>query len=149
MHVIEVRLKSRKSHVGAAMLAIAMLSTLPARAQQDPRDLPSAKEAFITGLQKAIRENDAGWIASRIKYPARYFQNKSKALIRTPGYFKANYQTLIGPKLRAAVLAQNLNDFLDNWQGVMIGEGGTNIWAREVGEGPTARYLIVTINNDK
>ena len=133
----------------AAILSIAAIVAAPASAQQVPRDLPSAKETFITDLQKAIRDNNSKWIAAHIKYPANYFGDKIRAMIRNHGYFTANYKALIGPKLRAAVLAQYLNDFLENWQGIMIGDGASNIWAREVGKDEKARYLIVTINNGK
>ena len=148
MYVPDLQLKPRKLGICGAIIAMCFLVIIPASAQQDPRDSPSVKESFIIDLQKAVRENNASWIASHIKYPARYFQNKKSALIRTPEYFKANYQKIIGPKLRTAVLKQSLNDFLENWQGVMIGDGGTNIWAREFGNSPKARYLIVTINDN-
>ena len=73
----------------------------------------------------------------------------TRAVIRSPAAFIANYRSYIGPRLREAVLAQDPEDVFNNWQGYMIGGGDPNIWAREEGEGDRARLLIVTINNSK
>ena len=115
----------------------------------DPRDEPDARHKFVVDLQRAVAASDAKWIAAHIKYPARHGAGKVNGLIRSPGFFVKNYATLVGPKLRAAILAQDPANVFENWQGVMIGGGNPNIWARLSGEGDNARYLIVTINNAK
>ncbi len=130
---------------GAFCAALAIAG--PARA--DPRDAPDARETFVMDLQKAIRASDAKWIAARLKYPARHGAGKAGGLIRSPVFFMKNYAWLVGPKLRAAILAQDPVDVFENWQGVMIGAGDANVWARLTGEGDRTRYLIVTINNPK
>jgi hypothetical protein len=121
----------------------------PAHAQGAPAPDQTSIEDFVRGLQKALRDNDARWIAARIKYPARYLAGKTKDVIRTPASFITGYKTYVGPALRAAVLDQNPEDVFNNWQGYMIGGGSPNIWARLEGEGDKARLLIVTINNSK
>jgi hypothetical protein len=55
---------------------------------------------------------------------------------------------VIGDKLKVAVLAQDPYHVLDNWQGVMVGEGGRNIWFNDFGTDDThPKYEIITIND--
>ena len=53
---------------------------------------------------------------------------------------------LISDRLRAAVLAQEPDRVFKNWQGVMIGDGSNNMWARDARAGEATRYGIVMIN---
>jgi hypothetical protein len=81
-----------------------------------------------------------------MRYPVRYF---GKRTFTIPGksWFATNHRAVIGPKLRAAVLAQDPENVFENWQGLMVGEGTFNIWVRNTADGPHERYEIVTIND--
>ncbi len=61
-------------------------------------------------------------------------------------WFLRRYATVIGPKLKAAVLAQDPEQVFENWQGLMVGEGSRNIWVRIVGPDLEPKYEIITID---
>lgn len=104
------------------------------------------KSAFVRELQKAIRNDDMQWLADHIQYPLRH-HGRVATVIRNRADFVRNYPVIISDKLRATILAQVPEKIFENWQGVMIGDGGHNIWLRESGEGSNIRYEIVTIND--
>ncbi|MGA8436419.1 MAG: hypothetical protein WBQ20_12195 [Methyloceanibacter sp.] len=55
-----------------------------------------------------------------------------------------------GPELKANVLKQNPDDDFKNYQGVMVGDGGRNIWLDNYGDegaGIPTRFEIITIDN--
>jgi hypothetical protein len=61
-----------------------------------------------------------------------------------------HYATVIGPELKANVLKQNPDDDFKNYQGVMVGDGGRNIWLDNYGDegaGIPTRFEIITIDN--
>ena len=45
-----------------------------------------------------------------------------------------HYATIIGPELKAAILAQDPETYLKNYQGLMVGEGSRNIWLEDFGD---------------
>ena len=67
-------------------------------------------------------------------------------VIRNRNDFVRNYAGLISDRLRAAVLAQEPDRVFENWQGVMIGDGSNNMWARDARAGEATKYGIVMIN---
>ena len=124
----------------ATFLVLQIMS--PSRAD----DMPM-KEAFVVALQQAIRTGDKAWLADHTRYPLRY-NGRSKISVQNKASFFRNYQTIIGDKLRAAVLAQDPKNVFENWQGMMVGEGTYNIWVRGAGEsGLNPRYEAITIND--
>src|SRR5262245_40120751 len=92
----------------------------------------SARQRFVTALQTAIRIDDKNWLAANMAYPVRFF-GKRKTTIPSRAAFLARYASFVGPKLKAAVLAQNPGDVFENWQGAMVGDGTYNIWITQVG----------------
>jgi hypothetical protein len=54
-------------------------------------------------LQQAVHSNDKAWLADHARYPVSYF-GRRKFLIRNKSSFINNYSSLLGTKLRAAVL---------------------------------------------
>lgn len=50
--------------------------------------------------------------------------------------------------MKSAILAQDPEDYLKNYQGLMVGSGGRNIWFRDFGEDNIVQYEIVTINSE-
>ncbi len=125
-----------------AVLSVLMALAEPSQAQSEA----ASKSAFVRELQKAIRTDDRSWLADRIQYPLRH-HGRVATVIRTRSDFMRNYGAIVSDRLRAAILAQEPDKIFENWQGVMVGDGGHNIWLRETGEGDAARYEIVTIND--
>jgi len=58
-----------------------------------------------------------------------------------------HHDTIIGRKLKANLLAQDPEQYFKNYQGLMVGDGGRNIWLQDFGEGNGFKYEIITINN--
>jgi hypothetical protein len=108
-------------------------------------DIP-LKQQFVARLQDAVRTGERDWLAAHMSYPVRYF---GKRTFTIPGksWFARSHSAVIGPKLRAAVLAQDPAKVFENWQGLMVGEGSFNIWVRNTADGAHERYEIVTIND--
>src|SRR5262249_40181174 len=66
------------------------------------------------------------------------------------GLVLQHYASVIGPELKANVLKQDPNDYFNNYQGVMIGDGCRNIWFDNFGDeaaGTPTRFEIITIND--
>ena len=101
-------------------------------------------------MQAAVRADDKDWFVNHLHYPVRYY-GKPNHTITSKDWFLKNYATIIGPKLKDAILAQNPEDYLKNYQGLMVGEGSHNIWLEEFGDPGSpdigSNYQIITINN--
>jgi len=129
----------------ALVLALALASPLrPALAEPlDPTP------AFIAELQTAIRDDNKDWLAGHLHLPVNYF-GKTKQVISSKDWFLKHYATVIGPELKANVLKQDPNSYFKNYQGVMVGDGGRNIWLDDFGDegaGVPASFEIITINS--
>ena len=131
-----------------ALLLIAV-STVPGSSQNrvTQADAP-AKANVVRDLQRALRDNDRAWLAARIHYPLRY-HGRTVAVIRNRADFLRSYDSVVSDRLRTAILIQDPERVFENWQGMMVGDGTHNMWLRESGEGDTARYEIVTINDSR
>lgn len=134
-----------KLRPGLAMcLALIVLApSAAASAQEIPR-----KQQFVADLQNALRANDKNWLAGHMRYPVRYHGRRA-LLIRNKSWLVNNYKSVIGAKLRMAVLAQDPGDVFENWQGLMVGAGSFNIWVRKAGDGSDEHYEIITINDSE
>ena len=130
-----------------AALVLALLLALPVRpALAEPLD---PTPPFIIELQNAIRNDDKDWLADHLHLPVNYF-GKTKQVIDSKEWFLKHCTTVIGPELKANVLKQDPNSYFKNYQGVMVGDGGRNIWLDDFGDegaGVPARFGIITINN--
>ena len=130
----------------AAIVFALLLASPPRPATAEPLD---PTPAFIAELQAAIRNDDKAWLADRLHLPVNYF-GKTKEVIRSKEWFLEHYASVIGPELKANVLKQNPNSYFKNYQGVMVGDGGRNIWLDDFGDegaGVPSRLEIITINN--
>jgi hypothetical protein len=88
-------------------------------------------------------------LADHLHLPVSYF-GKTSEIIRTKAWFLKHYATIIGPALKANVLKQDPAAYFKNYQGVMVGDGGRNIWFEDFGDegaGVPTRFEIITINN--
>ena len=130
-----------------AALVVALLLALPLRpALAEPLD---PTPPFIIELQNAIRNEDKDWLADHLHLPVNYF-GKTKQVINSKDWFFKHYATVIGPELKANILKQDAETYFKNYQGVMVGDGGRNIWLDDFGDegaGVPARFEIITINN--
>ena len=129
----------------ALVLVAILVLAATGRTAAEESDIPQ-KQIFVARLQQAVRANDRKWLAEHIRYPLRSF-GATQPSIRDKRSFIKNYSSLIGVKVRAAVLAQDPANVFENWQGPMIGEGSYNVWICSAGDGPDERYQIITINN--
>jgi hypothetical protein len=128
----------------AAVLTLMGVSS--ALAEEAP---PPPETAIILALQEAVRTDDKDWFVAHMHFPVRYF-GKTKHIIRSKDWFLSHYSTVIGPELKANILAQDPGKFFKNYQGLMVGDGGRNIWFEEFGDpggGIPSRLEIIAINN--
>jgi hypothetical protein len=131
----------------SAALAVLGLILLGAVARAENADVPETK--IILEMQTALRSDDRQWFAEHLHLPVRYY-GKTKQTIRSKNWFLQHYGAVIGPELKAAILAQDPQNYLKNYQGLMVGEGSRNIWLDDFGDpgaGVPSRYEIITINN--
>ena len=133
----------------ALILALAVLCLgAPGRAADDTFLIPETD--LIKAMQAAVRADDKDWFVKHLHYPVRYY-GKTLHMIRSKDWFLKHYATIIGPKLKEEILAQDPEHYLKNYQGLMVGEGSHNIWLEEFGDPGSpdigTNYQIITINN--
>lgn len=116
-------------YIIAALMAGALSCLLAFAAHAEPR------EAFLAQLKQAIRQNDLAWLGAHLDYPVT-IRGKRRIVIKTRDAFAKFDPALIGPKLKADILAQKPEDLSSNWQGMMIGSGQHNIWVRDASPDP-------------
>lgn len=132
-----------KSCIGL-MSCLMLFSAFTAHAGNAENQPPD--QVFLLDLQKALRTNDKDWLAGHMHYPASYYGPKF-IMIKNRASFDDHYPMLIGPKLRAIVLAQDPDRLFRNQHGTKIG-GDPDIWFYNFGSGPEdIRYEIITIND--
>jgi hypothetical protein len=127
------------------VVALALLTmSLSARAS------PEGKRDFVLALQRAVRDDDRAWIASRVHLPAMYFGKRAgdAHAIRDNAWLIAHFATIFNAATKAVILKQDPNDVFENGQGAMVGDG--NVWFRDFGgldaDPHVDRYAIITIN---
>jgi hypothetical protein len=136
------------NRLGTALLLVLLLTPTLQGALAEPVD---PTPIFINALQDAIRNDDKRWLAEHLHLPVRY-SGKTNEIIRTKAWFLKHYATIIGPELKANVLKQDPGAYFKNYQGVMVGDGGRNIWLEDFGDegaGIPTRFEIITINNSE
>jgi hypothetical protein len=126
----------------AAASALLQLQVPRAKAETDI----DPKVNLVTELQAAMRADDKAWFVAHLHYPVRYY-GKETHVIKSKAWFLDHYQLIIGPELKASILAQDSQKYFQNYQGVMVGEGSRNIWFDDFGEGDGSKFEIITINN--
>jgi hypothetical protein len=126
----------------AAAFALLQLQVPRSKAEADI----DPKVNFVTELQAAVRADDKAWFVAHLHYPVRYY-GKQTHVIKSKAWFLDHYQLIIGPELKASILAQDPQKYFQNYQGVMVGEGSRNIWFDDFGEGDGSKFEIITINN--
>ncbi len=139
------------ARVTLAALCLAIVFAVgSAPAAESDSDFKIPETEIIKAMQTAVRVDDKDWFVKHLHYPVRYY-GKPNQIIMSKGWFLKNYATIIGPKLKDAVLAQDPENYLKNYQGLMVGEGSHNIWLEEFGDPGSpdigSNYQIITINN--
>jgi hypothetical protein len=122
------------------------LAAAGSAASENDLDMSIPETEIIIALQTAIKADDKDWLVAHMHFPVRYF-GEAKSIIRSKDWFLRHYDTIIGPELRAKILAQDPEHYFKNYQGLMVGDGGRNIWFQDFGEGNGFKYEIITINN--
>lgn len=138
-------LRRHSGMTSAIKVCLATFLTLLVVLSSRADDIP-LKQTFVIALQQAVRTGDKAWLADHMRYPLRY-DGRSKISVRSKASFLKNYASIIGEKLRTAVLAQEPGNVFENWQGMMVGEGSYNIWIRNIGDSLNERYELITIND--
>jgi hypothetical protein len=129
-------------------LALALVAGGTAGDTADDTALLIPETEIIKALQAAVRADDMQWFAEHLHLPVRYY-GKTFRMIRSKEWFLKHYPTILGPELKASILAQDPATYLKNYQGLMVGEG-SNIWFEQFGDpgaGIASDYEIITINN--
>ncbi len=130
-----------------AAIGFLLLSGSPAASLDSDFKIPETE--IILALQAAVRADDKAWFVAHLHYPVRYY-GKTFRMIRSKAWFLSHYATIIGPELKANIVAQDPENYLKNYQGLMVGEGSRNIWLEDFGDagaGVPSNYEIITINN--
>jgi len=131
--------------------ALACLVMGGATAKAEDSDFKSPETEIILAMQAAVRADDVHWFAEHLHLPVRHY-GKTNRTITSKDWFLSHYATIIGPELKAAILAQDPETYLKNYQGLMVGEGSRNIWLEDFGDpgaGIPSSYQIITINNSE
>ena len=101
---------------------------------------------FCWICKRRYERDDKDWLAGHMHYPASYY-GPNFIMIKNRASFDDHYPMLVGPKLRAIVLAQDPDRLFKDRHGIMIGSD-PNIWFYNFGSGPEdVRYEIITIND--
>jgi hypothetical protein len=100
-------------------LAIACLSWLvigAAAAKAEDANIRIPETEIILAVQAAVRADDRHWFAEQLHLPVRYYRRTNQT-IRSKDWFLRHYATVIGPELKASILAQDPENYLKNYQG--------------------------------
>jgi len=134
-------------HFRSAVACLAVVLTHADIGRADEGDIP-VKQKFVVRLKEAVRADDKVWLADHAHYPMRFYGHKTRMIRNKPSFLRY-YPSMIGSKLRAGILAQDPEQVFENYQGMMLGDGATNIWVRAVGDGTSDVFEIVTINDEE
>jgi hypothetical protein len=136
-------------HLRATALALVLLCSGGSSKAADESTFVIPETEIILALQAAVHADDRQWFAEHLHLPVRYY-GKTFRMIRSKEWFLKHYTTIIGPELKASILAQDPETYLKNYQGLMVGEGSRNVWFEQFGDpgvGVPSDYEIITINN--
>jgi len=111
--------------------------------------ITAADKEFLSDLNKAVRGEDAKWIADHISYPITAKIDGQKQAITDGQKFIANYANIFNEKVRLALESQQPDALFKNWRGVRVGNG--EMWFAETHPDPKklqiVKYFITGINN--
>jgi hypothetical protein len=138
----------RRPALAALFLAL-VIAPGSARAAESDSAIQIPETEIIKAMQATVRADDKDWFVEHLHYPVRCF-GKPNRTITSKTWFLNNYTTVVGPKLKEAILAQDPDNYFKNYQGLMVGEGSHNIWLEDFGDpggNVLSNYQIITINN--
>jgi hypothetical protein len=101
----------------------------------------ASARAFLTQLQAAVQSNNKEQIAEMISYPLLGLHSRKRTHVQKKQTFLANYEEILTPPVRDAILHQTAQCLFGNSTGAMIGNG--EVWFRE--QAPD-QWKIITIN---
>jgi hypothetical protein len=107
-----------------------------------PCALAGPRETFLAQLQEAVRRNDMAWIGDHLSFPLT-IRGKHRFVVRNRQAFAGLDPGLIGPGLRADILAERPEDLSMNWQGMMIGSARHSVWVCDISADPARPDLRI------
>lgn len=108
---------------------------------------PDSVGVFLETLGQAIETDNKGKFASLIRYPFRLYDNGQVVkTYNSEKSFLADFDSVVSPGVRSAILSARCADIFVNSQGAMIGRG--EVWFDGWGAGnqPGGPIRIKTIN---
>lgn len=79
--------------------------------------------AVINAFQKAVADNDAAAVAALVQYPIVVSIQGKKVTLKNEKQFVAQYNQLMTPNIRNAIVGTRYQDLFVNYKGVMFGRG--------------------------
>lgn len=119
----------------AASSALASATSVPAAAESrdDAKTVDDAIDdnlgdhqryrTVIDALQKGVADNDAAAVAALVQYPIVVSIQGKKTTLKSDKQFIANYDQLMTPDIRKAIVGTRYADLFVNYKGVMFGRG--------------------------
>ncbi|MDN4091931.1 hypothetical protein P4U99_18585 [Brevibacillus agri] len=101
---------------------------------------PVAFEAFFDKLQEAVKAGNKAQVARMVQYPLRINKDGGSRYVQNEQQFLAEYDEIVTPKVKEALLAQNVRETFVNAQGVMVGNG--ELWLGQSG----GKYVWFAVN---
>lgn len=102
----------------------------------------ASSRAFLAQLQAAVQSNNRDQVAETISYPLLVLHSGKRIHVPKKQTFLANYEEILTPPVRQAILHQTAQCLFGNSSGAMIGNG--EVWFRE--QAPD-QWKIITIND--
>lgn len=108
-------------------------------------DNPAEFEAVFRKVQELVQKNDKEALVPYIQFPLNVYTNGKKLVPSSDqAQFLANYNLIFTPKVKQALVNQDVKQTFVNAQGVMAGDG--EVWFGVINSTPQ-KYLVITINN--
>ncbi|WP_234123578.1 hypothetical protein [Clostridium hydrogenum] len=95
-------------------------------------------------IKSSIIKNDKKTISDYINYPITVYVNNTAKVINNSKEFIANYDNIITPRVKTALIKQQLNNINITSNGIKIGNG--EVWLGLINNGKH-EYGISSINN--
>src|SRR6185312_10492532 len=93
-------------------------------------DLARESREFLKQLKTAALSNRKTKVAGMVHYPLKVFVDNSMHQIRSPAEFVSDYERIVTPHVKKALLDQSVKCLFGNTDGFMVGDG--EIWFTEV-----------------
>ncbi len=107
-------------------------------------DDPQGFETAFRDLQALVAKDDRAAVAGYVSYPIQANIDGKRVKIASEADFLKNYDKIMTATVKAALLAQKVEETFVNYKGVMVGQG--ELWITML-SGTKQLYTIYGINN--